>query len=160
RSLVGMVFAKVATAALGALERRARDRLSDVEEVPEIERRVPGGVVIAIADRPRARRARPQRADALERLAQLRIGAHDADVLLHQLLEVALHGVRDLAAVALVEGRQCLAPGALERGVVDPGPATASRVRRRVVAGALAEDQEIGERVATETIGAVDPGCT
>ena len=48
-ALVREVLAEVAAAALLALDRRARDRLRDVEQVAQIEAGVPAGVVFAMA---------------------------------------------------------------------------------------------------------------
>ena len=49
RDLVRVVVAEVAAAALLALDRRARDRLGHGQQVVQIERRVPAGVVLAVA---------------------------------------------------------------------------------------------------------------
>ena len=56
-TLSGIVLAEVAAAALLALDRRARDRLRHVEQVAQVEARVPAGVELAVAGDADARRA-------------------------------------------------------------------------------------------------------
>src|SRR5438094_5877460 len=64
----GTVFAKMRAPALFSLEARARDRLRDGEEVGQVERRVPAGVVFTIADHADARRAVAEAGQHVERL--------------------------------------------------------------------------------------------
>src|SRR6266705_2648225 len=49
---VGIVAARVAAPALGALERGARGRLGDHQERAQVDRRVPAGIVFAAARDP------------------------------------------------------------------------------------------------------------
>ena len=113
RVLVRVVVAEVAAAALAPLDRRARDRLRDGQQVVQVERRVPAGVVLAMAaDADAARRARAAGRD-LERALHLGLVPHDADEVLHHLLQRVLHLVRALALTC--RARTARAPGAPPR---------------------------------------------
>ena len=79
RRLVGIVLAEVPAPALLALDRRARDRLRDGQEMAEVERRVPAGVVLAIAADAHALPPLAQPAQRLDGMLHLRLGPDDAD---------------------------------------------------------------------------------
>src|SRR5439155_24786933 len=79
----------------------------------------------------------------------------DADEVVHHLLQLGVQRVGVLAAVAAAERGE----RGLDRGVHGgPGDSRTGRTRtarRRVLAGALAEDQQIGQRVAAQPVRAV-----
>ena len=158
-TLSGIVLAEVAAAALLALDRRARDRLGDGQQVAQVERRVPAGVVLAVAGDADARGA---------------------------LLAAAAMRVERLAASRSRCARCRPGPASCPAGPA--APCTGSRRRsprsngasavlhrarrprrrrraaapcclrelRRVLAGALAEHEQVGQRVAAQAVGAVD----
>ena len=122
----------------------------------QIERRVPAGVELPVAGDAGAIGALLQRLEPRERAPHLRLAADDADEVLHQFLERELHLERSFVAGAPFERLD----GALRRVVdltrVDRGRLLLARELRGVLAGALAEHQQVGERVAAEPVGAVD----
>ena len=154
--LVGIVLAEVAAAAFLPLDGRARDRLGHRQQVPQVDRRVPAGVILAVAFDADARLPLVERRDLHERVLHLGLEADDAHQVLHRLLEILLHLVGILALAAALERHERVLDGLLRRAIVDARLPGLARVLRRVFAGALAEDDQIRERVAAETVGAVD----
>ena len=153
-----MVVPEMAAAALATLDRRARDRLRHGEQVVEIEGGVPAGVVLAMSADADAARERAQPRQTFERPLHLRLGAHDADQVLHHVLQLVLNPVRTLAVAA---GGERL-DGA-RRGFVGLA-ASMGRLRlgfgelRGEFTRAFAEHQQIRQRIAAEPIRAVDAG--
>ena len=92
------------------------------------------------------------------RLAHLGFLADDADQVLHHVLQVVLDGVGVLAGRAALERRQRPRGGRVDLRLVDRRRAVLLGERRGVLAGALAEDDQVRERVAAEAVGAVQPG--
>ena len=156
--LLGEVVAEVAAAALLALDRRARDGLRDGEQVAQVEAGVPAGVVLAVPGHADARRTLVERRDPGDRFAHLALGAHDADQVLHRLLQVGLHRVGVLGRAAAFERRQRLGHRPVDDGVVDRRLRVGLGVLGRVLAGPLAEHDQVRQRVAAEAVGAVDAG--
>ena len=92
----------------------------------------------------------------LERLAHLRFLADDADEVLHHVLQIVLDGVRVLARSR--RDRTAPAPWRPPRSTCASSMrrrAVLLRERRGVLAGALAEDDQVRQRVAAEPVGAV-----
>ena len=158
RVLVGVVLAKVPAAALLPLEGRGGDRLGAGEQAGQIERRVPAGVVLAVADAGDLRRARLQPLDPLDRLPDVGLVAHDADVVLHQVLQLVLNLVGRLGVTGgrgPLERRQRHPLGGVDRRRVDVGGAALARELGGVLTGPLAEHQQVRQRVSAQAIGAV-----
>ena len=159
-SLLGIVVAEVAAAALLALERRARDGLGDRQQVVQVQRGVPAGVVLAVA------RDRRRFAARFSKLAESPQG------LLHFLfartmptrsciivLQVLLDLVRPLGRSARSNGRQRHRPPASTCSRVELRPRACSLANfAGVLARALAEHEQVGERIAAQPIGAVEAG--
>ena len=154
-SLFGIVVAELRAAALLAQQRGAGDGFGNGQQLSQIHGGVPAVVVLAVARDPGAGGALAQSGDHVQRLLHLAFDAHDADQVLHLLLQLVLDGVRILAgwprsngssafAAALWTCRSSMAAGAL-----------ALRELRRIFAGALAEDEQVGERIAAQPIGAM-----
>src|SRR5262249_8364936 len=119
RILVGVIVAEVRAAAFLALDRAARDGLGAGQKVPQIERRVPAGVVLAIALDADRLGALLETLDGLERAHHLLLAAHDADQVLHHVLQVVLDLERPLGVPAALEGRERILRGSLHLGAVD-----------------------------------------
>src|SRR5207244_4988838 len=94
------VFAKMRAPALFSLEARTGDRLRHGEEVGQVERRVPAGVVFTIAAHSDARRAIAEAGQQVERPQHVALVAHDPDEILHALLQLHLNLVRSFAGSA------------------------------------------------------------
>src|SRR5439155_27256528 len=73
------VFAKMRAPALFSLEARTGDRLRHGEQVSQVERRVPAGVVFTIAAHSDARRAIAEAGQHVERPQHVAVVAHDPD---------------------------------------------------------------------------------
>ena len=153
------VLAELRPPALLALDGGRRDGFGDGQQVAEVDRGVPAVVVFAVAADPGAPRARPQALEPVERLAHLRLAAHDADQVLHHVLQVVLDRVRVLAgwrrdrtapAPRRVAASTCC--WSMRRRLM------ARRELRGVLAGALAEHEQVRQRVATQAVGAVEAG--
>src|SRR6185437_14506323 len=158
--LMGEIVAEVAAAALLALAAGAGDQLGHGEQAVEIEGGVPAGVVLAVAADAGAGGALAEGGDAGEGLVHLGLGADNAHPILHHLLQLVLHGEGVLAAGAALERRLGAANGGRDL-VGDGGGAGGGRDLGEaggMLAGALAEDQQIGERVAAEAVGAMQAG--
>src|SRR6266516_1659854 len=93
-------------AALLSRKRRSRDRLGDDEQIVEIERGMPTGVVFAIAADRHIRRAPLERFDARQRLLHLALRAHDTDEILHVLLQRFLDLIWPIGRAGALEGGQ------------------------------------------------------
>ena len=159
-SFSGIVLPEMPAAAFLALERRSGDRLRDDQQVAEILRRVPAAVVLAMAGHAGPRRAlasaRRARSSASQHLVLL---ADDADEVLHHALQILLDLERILARRAAVERRQRpLAWLASTCRSSIARRAVRLRERRRMLAGTLAEHQQVRQRIAAEPVGAVDAG--
>ena len=120
---------------------------------------MPAGVVFAMAGDADATGALVECRDLGDRLAHLAFGADDADQALHRLLQVGLHGVGVLCRPAALERRgPPLLQGSIHRRRIHGRLRILPGVLRRVLAGALAEHDQVRQRVAAETVGAVDAG--
>jgi hypothetical protein len=127
----------VTAAALAALDRRARNRFRDRQQVVQIERGVPARVVLAMPADADPARSITQRPEALERAPHLGLVPHDADQVLHHLLQRVLHLVRALGLAAAREGLQGPPRGFVDLPRVDRGRSAdpshmSQRARRRV----------------------------
>src|SRR5262245_25985250 len=96
--------------------------------------------------------------DPTQRLLHLAFHPHDADERLHRVLEIRLHFVWVLARVPALEWRQRILKGLLRQPIVHASLTVFARPLGGVLTGALAEHDQIRERVAAQTIGAVDAG--
>src|ERR1035441_4178077 len=85
--------------------------------------------------------------------------AHNPDIVLHHLLQIALHRVR-ISAGAILERFQSFARVHIDLVIVDLAVLIFLRELDREFAGAFSEDNKIGERVAAKSIRAVDPSGT
>ncbi len=114
------------------------------------------GIVLPVAGTPTSARPLAQREDSLEGASHVALVAHDADELLHHVLQIVLHLVRPFASLSLsFEGRERVLRHRGDARLVDSAGAVPACELRRMVAGPLAEHQQVGERVATEAVGAV-----
>ena len=91
RVLARIVVAELGAAAFLALDRRPRDRFGNRQQVVQVHRRVPAGVVLAIADDLHFRGTGLELFQSFERALHLVFLAHDADQVLHHVLQVVLH---------------------------------------------------------------------
>ncbi len=157
RVLLRIVVAEVRAAAFLALERRAGDDLGNRQQIVQIEGRVPAGVVLAIPGDARLGRARPsawrsRRAPAPFRPRAARCPPGPASCpasscwIANGFSPAAPRSNGSSACsrgcVHLSQCRSCPAPWSLANfAAYSPG--------------ALAEDQQIGKRIAAQAIGAV-----
>ena len=155
---VGEIRAGVGSPAFLAGQARLGDRLGHGQQILQIQGRMPAGVVLAVPRRGGHMRALAQPVDRFERLQHLVFMAHDADFRLHHRLQLVLNRKRILALAAPLEGRHGPVLGVLDLLSVDAGGTVFSGERRGVFPGALAEDQQIGQRVAAQAVGAVQAG--
>src|SRR5205809_791645 len=147
----------MAAATLLALECRQGTALGHGKKRPEVERRVPAGVVGATPRHADALCARLEGLELPESLLELALGTDQADQALHRLLEVGLDRVRILTADAR-EGLDQLTRDRVDLACVDrERTAEVLRVERRVEPGTPPENEKVRERVAAETIRAVHP---
>src|SRR5687768_6548748 len=117
---------------------------------------MPPCVTLAMAAYPRICRARAERGNPFHRLAHLVLEPYDPDETLHRLLKIVLDCVRVLASRAALEWQQRFLDPALDLRIVDRRGAVGLGILSRVFAGALAEDDEVRERVAAQPVRAVD----
>ena len=156
--LVGIVLAKVASAAFATLDRRPGDGFRDRQQAVQIQSGVPAGVVLPMPADADAALARTQRIQAVERPLHLRLCSHDPDQIMHHVLQGVLHLIRILAARAAIEGLDRPPGGLLQLLRVDRTALPALCELRRELAGMLSEDEDVRERVTAEAIRPVDAG--
>ena len=155
-----IVVAGVAAPALGALEGGAGDRLGHQEHVvrsrarcqPGLYCRSPSTVTLATLVR---------RSATFSRAAlQLRLGADDADQILHDVLQDLLQAYGFSPPSGLKRSQSLLGGGVhIRGGHGGPGGREPGGVAGRVFAGPAAEDQQVAQRVATQAVGAVHAAC-
>ena len=154
RILLRIVVAEMRAAAFLALQGRERDGFGNREQIVQIERGVPAGIVFAIAADAHFAGALFQLRDPFQRALQLILAADDAHQILHQVLQIVLHLIR--AFPLPLEGLERLAaplhPPA--RWSMLPGSVIFRELRRKL-ARALAEDHQIGQRIAAQPIRAM-----
>jgi hypothetical protein len=152
---LGVVEAAVGAAALGALEREARDGLRNDEQVAQLEHEIPARVEDPAARNPERRPASTQPPELRDRLLQVALHAKDPDEPLHHVLEVSLEPIGALAVLAL-ERRGELADALAHLDRID---VRLGRVARGVGRGTGArprpEHEQIGQRVSAEPVRAV-----
>src|SRR5207249_4817262 len=85
------ILAKLRAPAFLALKRGASHSFGDGEEVAQIERGVPAGIELAVAIYARLGCSFPERSNFFERLLHFIFLPNDANVVLHQLLQIPLH---------------------------------------------------------------------
>src|SRR5262245_36534839 len=157
RILLGIVLAKVAAPAFLPLDGGPGDGLGDRQQILEVECRVPARIVLPITADTYLPCTRPEALDVVERLLHFRLAPHDADQLLHHGLELLLH----LVSPAPIGGRAALEwcqggmSGLIDLGGVERSEAMLPGERRCVIAGALAEDQQIREGITAQPVGSV-----
>ena len=139
-----------------ALDRRSRDGLGDNQEIAEIQRRVPARIVFTVPGHSRLCRSLCQLVQSDQRLLHLPLVADDPDQFLHEVLQILLDLERVFGGVAALEGIERDLRRRLDLTLVEGRGAARLRERRGMLAGELAEDQQIRQRVAAEAIGAVD----
>ena len=156
-SLFGIVFAELRAAALLAHQRRARDRLGDIQHVRQIHRRVPAVVVLTVIRNSRRRLAFVRASQStLSASCISLLGTHDADEVLHELLQLVLDLIRILAGRADFER--------LRARLRSRHPPVRRRLPRRAFSFAnsaanwparLPNTSRSDKRVAAEPVGAV-----
>src|SRR5918997_4218638 len=160
--LVGAVEveAPLGTPSLLALQRRAEDDLGDLDQVPDVLRGVPARVEEARPPHLDVGQPVLERQDLAEPLLEGVFVAHQVGVLHHRLLELLLHEVGALigAARGLLERLE----DARDLGPYLPllyvGPVRALLdVPSRPHPGPPAEDEQVGERVPSQTVGPMQP---
>src|SRR5439155_21860179 len=105
-------------------------------------RRMPSGVVLAVAADADGARARAQRTKPIERSPHLGLVSHDPDELLHHLLQRVLHLKRSFAAGAALERLDRMAGRFVDLPDIDGSGLVRPRELRRELAGALAEHEQ------------------
>src|SRR5206468_829857 len=97
---IRQIVAEMCAAAFLPLQSRARDALGDGEQAGEIQRRVPAGIEPTMAGDSHGARTLPQFLKTIERALHLVLASHDADEVLHHLLQVLLDLIRTFVASA------------------------------------------------------------
>src|SRR2546426_7045097 len=144
-------------AALLAEQRAACDPLRYRDHVDQVARQVPARIVEARALDADLPGTLLESGERLQAELQIFLHAEDPDVLVHADLEVAVDLVGALAGGAL-EGSEHLLRLALDFALVEArARGDALRMLRRVEPRAPPEHQEVGERVPSEPVGAVEP---
>ena len=100
-SFSGKIFTKLCAATFLSLQRGARDRFRNSEQIFQIERRMPAWIEIPITDDTDPAGAFPKHFQMIEGRSHFAFVPHDADIVLHDFLQIALHGVRILAGAVL-----------------------------------------------------------
>src|ERR1043165_2356057 len=154
--LVGEVFAELGAAGFLAFDGRAGDGFGDGEEVGQVEGGVPAGVVFADGGGAGFGGASLELGEAVEGAGHFVFLADDADEVLHHVLEGVLDLVGGFAGGASVEWGECGLHRRINGGLVDFDLAVVLGELGGVFAGSLAEDDEVGEGVAAEAVGAVE----
>ena len=155
-----MVEAPLRTPALPPLDRSAHDGLGEHQHVGDVANRVPAGVECAATRHADVRAPLAQREDRRQRPLQRLLAAPDPGVVLHRQLQVLVQLVRVLARCRAVgvPAERLEQVGLLGRDlrVVEDsrGPGGLRKLRRRLT-GAPAEDEDVAERVAPETVRAM-----
>src|SRR5947209_10055096 len=139
-------------AAFAPLDRGASDRLRYEQEVWEIERGMPAGVVFAMAADAHPARSVAQRLESRERALHFRFVSDDADEVLHHFLQRILDLVGSFSLRATLKRLQRNAGGCFDLWRLNGPGRSRSCVLRGKLACALAEDQEIGEGVTAKAI--------
>ena len=100
--------------------------------------------------------------ELLQRLLHFAFAAHDADQFLHHVLQLVLDLVRAFGAAAWLRRAQTGRAPRLAASSICASLTVHGRIflreLRGVFAGAFAEDEQIGERIAAETVRAVQTG--
>ena len=96
-----------------------------------------------------------QALQGVQGLTQLGVVADDADLALHQILQLVLHLIGRLTAALPVERLERGARHRLHLPLVDHAGLVVAGERGGVLPGALAENKQVRERVAAEPVGAV-----
>src|SRR5690349_10796241 len=99
----------------------------------------------------------------LERLEHLAVAPNDADAVLHDALELVLDLIGAVAVASstrrrTLERSECETLGVRDRRRIHRHRTALARKLRRVLAGALAEHEQVRQRVAAKPIRAVQPG--
>ena len=123
----------------------------------QVQRGVPAGVELAVAGHLHLRGAGAELFQAVECADHLVFLAHDPDEVLHHLLQVLLHLERALRRGPVERCQRPLRRGVRLVGVNRTG-GVLLRVLRGELAGALAQHEQVGERVPAEAVRPVDAG--
>ena len=99
-----------------------------------------------------------QLGDLVQRALHLVLGADDAHVVLHRGLQRFLHLIRPLGSRAAPERCEGARRGLVHLALIHGSRPVVAGEACGVLARALAEDEEIGQRVAAEPIGAMEAG--
>ena len=156
-ALIRIIVAEVSAAAFLALDGGQRDGFGNRQQVAQIERGMPAGIVFAIAVAPRRWLPFFKLREAYQRALHLFFAAHDADQILHHVLQLVLHFIRGDAAGA-VERCERLTGDLIHLLRIDGAGAVRFRELRGILAGELAEHEKIGKRISTQPVGAVQAG--
>ena len=155
---LGVVVPGVAAPALLALQRGLGHAFADGEHVAQVQGQVPARVELPVPLDGDAGGALLELLQPAQCLFHLLAATDDADQVVHRLLQLLVQRVRVLPALGR-ERRQGRGRGRVHLGRVDPRPggAQAVDVGGGTQAGPAAEDQQVGEAVAAEAVGAVHP---
>ena len=137
----------MSAAALLAFEGRARDGFGNCEQMFQINRRVPAGIVFTMAMDSDILRAIPKFAQSVERANHFLFAPYDADEALHHFLQIDLHLVRAFRVAGCfcgsLERFQRLTRGFLNLAIVDLTRIVFAGKIRGEFARALAEYEQV-----------------
>ena len=143
-----------------SLDGRSRDGFGNGQQRREIEGGVPAGVVIAIARDTDLLGLLPETLESLQGFLHLIFFTHDPDKVLHRLLQLVLNLERATSRFRRDRKGKRVFGDLVDLRVVDLPELIFLRILGGVFAGALAEDQQVGQRIAAQAVGAVDAGRT
>ena len=127
----------------------ARDGLRNREQIFQIQRRVPAGVVFAVAINRDLPGAFPEFSHPVERPDHFVLAPHDADEALHHFLQLVLHLIRPFGAAAgaraAIKRFERLPRGRFNLRVIDLSGAVFLRKFCGKFSGAFAEHNQIGK---------------
>ena len=120
------------------------------------ERGVPAGIVLAVAINGDVPGALRKFGDAVERLVHFLLAPHDADEILHHFLQIMLHLIRPFGAAAGLAPRSngssaWRAASSTCASLIWPGAVFLGKFRGEF-AGALAEYNQIGQRISAQPV--------
>ncbi len=157
--LVRVVLAEVPAPALLALDGRLGDGLADGQQRVQVQRRRPAGVVLPVAGHAHLLGPLLQQLHPLQRLPHLLLSPDDADQL-SCIMSCSSYWIWNgpLASTGLSNGASAQLDSGLDLLAVQRRlpPARLLGVFGGVFPGALAEHDQVGQRVAAQPVGAVD----
>ena len=125
----------------------------------QVDRGMPAGVVHPVALHAHMLRPLLELPEDLQRVRHFLFAPHDSDQLLHPLLQLFLDLIGRLAVARIaLERRQRPLPQCLDLFLVNRDRAILLGELGGILAGPLAEDQQVGQRIAAQTVGAMQSG--